>query len=208
MPMSLDHSISHCIAALKAGDLSEAGKLWERYQRRLVELASQWLVHQPKTVRDEDDVAQSVFLCICRGAAAGRLDDVRNRDELWWLLLAITRQKTIDLIRRQSSLKSGGQRVKSVSAITVDDQGPRRQLSFEELVSDVPTPEMLAILADEHRYLLGLLRDDDLRRIATSRLEGYSVDEISSDLIISKRSVERKLRLIRDAWTKELLHAG
>jgi DNA-directed RNA polymerase specialized sigma24 family protein len=206
--MSLDHSISHCIAALKAGDLNEAGKLWERYQRRLVELAGQWLAHQPKTVRDEDDVAQSVFLCICRGATAGRLDDVRNRDELWWLLLAITRQKTIDLIRRQSSLKSGGQRVKSVSAITIDDQGPRRQLSFEELVSDVPTPEMLAILADEHRYLLGLLRDDDLRRIATSRLEGYSVDEISSDLIISKRSVERKLRLIRDAWTKELLHAG
>jgi DNA-directed RNA polymerase specialized sigma24 family protein len=47
-----------------------------------------------------------------------------------------------------------------------------------------------------------------LREIALARVEGYTVQEIAERLEISKRSVERKLDLIRQAWAKEWDHGS
>ena len=76
--------------------------------------------------------------------------------------------------------------------------------SLDHLIGEQATPETLAILEEEHQRLLSLLRDDPLRRIATARIEGYTVAEIADDLAISTRSVERKLQLIRSRWGQEL----
>jgi DNA-directed RNA polymerase specialized sigma24 family protein len=75
------------------------------------------------------------------------------------------------------------------------------------LLGTAPTPETVLILEEENRRLMGLLRDDQLRRIALSRIEGYTIVEIADELTLSTRSIERKLRLIRNAWTKEFIHA-
>jgi DNA-directed RNA polymerase specialized sigma24 family protein len=60
---------------------------------------------------------------------------------------------------------------------------------------------------EENRRLMALLRNDQLRNIALLRVEGYTVVEVAKKLSITSRSVERKLQLIRGAWTTELNRA-
>ena len=51
----------------------------------------------------EEDIASSVFGSIVRGVAEGRFENISTRDELWWLLLNITKRKTVDHIRRETA---------------------------------------------------------------------------------------------------------
>lgn len=195
--MSPESSVSTWIASLKQSDADAAQRLWDRYSIQLVELARRRLDRVPRGFADEDDVAQSVFRNICCGAAAGRFGDIKNRDDLWWIILSITKRKIVDLKRRQMAKKRGGGQVLSESAIAGE-----RSFSLDNLIGDDPTPELLVTLDEQVDYLLNLLRNDGLRRIAISRVEGYSVAEIAEELEITTRSVERKLQLIRTTWAK------
>lgn len=200
--MSSGHSVSQWIAALKGREAEAAERLWERYSGKLIQIARQKLRDGPRAIADEEDIVQSVFHSVCRGAVAGRFGDIRNRDDLWWLLLAITKHKVVDHIRRESAIKRGEHRVKSEAALTSQSQD--NVFSLDSLVGDEPTPEYLVMLNEQNERLLGLLRDDRLRNVAMSRIEGYTVPEIAADLKLSIRTVERKLQLIRRAWAKDL----
>ena len=203
--MSTDHvttqSISQWIANLKDGDEEAAQELWSRYALRLVESARKRLGRFQKGIVDEEDVAQLVFASLCRGASEGRFRDVRNRDELWWMLLTITKRKATDQMRRETALKRGGGKVLSENHFQTKAAGTGMIWSFDRLVGQDPTPDHLAILSEEYTLLMSKLRDDRLRRIAALRIEGYTVAEIAENLGIARRSVERKLHLIRDRWS-------
>jgi RNA polymerase sigma factor (sigma-70 family) len=196
-------SVSLWITNLKEGNADAAQQLWERYAQRLVAIAQRRMKDAPKRVADEEDVAASVFQSLCRGAAAGRFQNLKNRDDLWWLLLAITKQKVVDHVRREMAQKRGAGRVQFESGLNgnVDESSG---FTLDRLVGDEPTPEFVVMLEEQHERLLGLLRDDRLRQIAVFRIEGFTVPEIAEDLRVSTRSIERKLQLIRDVWSKEL----
>ena len=51
--------------------------------------------------------------------------------------------------------------------------------------------------------LLAKLDDASLKTVALRRLEGHSSEEIAAQLGVSKRTVDRKLHLIRMIWTEE-----
>lgn len=201
--MSSVQSISLWLAELKEGSGEAAQQLWNRYALKLVELARKRLKNSPKRIGDEEDVAASVFHSVCRGAAAGRFENVRNRDDLWWLLLGITQQKIVDHVRREKAKKRGAGCTRTESGLR-GDQSSRCGFTLDLLISEEPSPELLLMLEEQHQRLLGLLRDDRLRQVAMSRIEGFTVPEIAADLQMSIRSVERKLQLIRAVWSKEL----
>jgi RNA polymerase sigma factor (sigma-70 family) len=195
------HSVSQWIAGLKDGDALAVQNLWTRYFERLVRLAKKKLGNSPKRVADEDDIAQNVFHSLCRGAKAGRFSDVSRRDDLWWLLLGITRQKVADYVRKETAQKRGPSQVQTEGGLNPRESQP---FMLDQLLGDEPSPEFLAILNEQNEHLLNLLRDDQLRRIAMWRIEGYTVEEIANLLAVSDRTIERKLRLIRNSWSKEL----
>jgi DNA-directed RNA polymerase specialized sigma24 family protein len=60
-------------------------------------------------------------------------------------------------------------------------------------------------LEEQYARLLDMLRNDQLRKVAILRIEGYTVAEIAQKVDIGQRAVERKLQLIRDKWRRELL---
>lgn len=198
-----DDSVTCWIAALKEKDSVAAQRLWERYAERLIELARQRLGDAPRTESDEEDVVLSVFHTVWRAAVNGRFLDLKTRDELWWLLLRVTRQKTLDKVRRDKAEKRGGGRIVPLSELqaaeTSDMPGP-----LAELISREPSPEYLAILAEEHDRLLRRLRDDRLRQVAVRRLQGLAPEEIAQQMRISVRTVHRKLRLIEEQWFEEV----
>ena len=57
--------------------------------------------------------------------------------------------------------------------------------------------------AEEYRRLLDRLGDEALRQVAIDRLEGYTNDEIASRLGCARRTVARRLDLIRKIWEAE-----
>lgn len=191
-------SITRWFNGLKTGDAESVRQLWDRYSHDLIAAARNKLGSTPRQAADEEDVAISVFTALCRGAEAGRFDDIRDRDDLWWLLLKLTHRKSVSQIRHELADKRGGGKPKlSISQGDGSDSAP---FGFRELISDEPTPQYLLILQEEHARLLGLLRNDQIRQIAVLRLEGYTVREVAEKLKIGLRAVERKLKLIRETW--------
>jgi DNA-directed RNA polymerase specialized sigma24 family protein len=199
----MDESVSEWLGRLKSGEADAAQKLWDRYAHELVDLARRRLGTTPKSVSDEEDVAQSVFSSVCRGAQAGRFADIKTRDELWWLLLTITKQKAVDLMRRELADKRGAGRVGTEAQLAADSQ-KHPTFGMDDLAGSAPTPEFLVMLDEQYQRLLGKLRNDRMRQVAISRVEGYTIEEIAGRLSISVRAVERKLQLIRAQWAQDL----
>ena len=202
--MTNTQSVSHWLAGLKTANNDDAQRLWTRYADRLVDLARRKLGNAPKRVADEEDIAQSVFNSLCRGAAAGRFAKLENRDDLWWILLAITHQKVVDYKRRETAAKRGGGRIQWDAMLATGLSSC--DVTLEHLTSNEPTPEFLAMLDEQHSRLMASLRNDQLRAITGMRIEGYTVIEIAIKLSITPRTVERKLQLIRQRWSEELSH--
>jgi DNA-directed RNA polymerase specialized sigma24 family protein len=194
-------SVTHWIGALKAGDHAAAQALWERYFDRLVRLACAKLrtARRSGSGGDEEDAALSAFDSFCAGAVRGRFPQLRDRGDLWRLLVVITVRKAQDQVQRENRLKRGGSRVVSAADLSGlgHDAGPA---GLEQVVGTEPSPEFAALVADECRRLLGGLRDDTLRQIALLRMEGYENAEIAARLGCGLRTVQRKLDLIRKTW--------
>ncbi|MFG0332507.1 MAG: ECF-type sigma factor [Maioricimonas sp. JB049] len=190
------------IRGVAGGDEEAARQLWGRYYPMLVRLAKQMLGAAPRRASDEEDVAASVLECICTGAAKGRFDDVANRDELWWLLVSITRQESVNLVRRELRIKRGGGRV--YSATDLGDNDSKRPFRIDQLIEKQPTVEFLTMLDEQQQQLLKVLRDDTLRRIAVLRIEGHTHAEIAEKIGVSTRTIIRKLNLVRSRWAREL----
>jgi len=193
-------SISEWLGRLKAGEVAVAQNLWNRYSEELLRVAKQRLGASPQGIGDEEDVALSVFGSIFRGVAEGRFENILNRDELWWLLLTITKRKSVDHIRRETAQKRHRRPDEPGT-----DPAISPQIALNELVGSSPTPDFVVAFEEQCLRLLDMLRNDQLREIAILRIEGYNVAEIAQKLAIGMRAVERKLQLIRKKWKRELL---
>jgi DNA-directed RNA polymerase specialized sigma24 family protein len=64
-----------------------------------------------------------------------------------------------------------------------------------------PTPELAAAVAETIETLLGQLEDDQLRAVATGKMEGYTNEELAVKLGCSTRTIERKLDRVRAQWS-------
>ncbi|MEL6107251.1 MAG: ECF-type sigma factor [Planctomycetota bacterium] len=193
------------IRQFNAGDSAAAAAgLWQHYFERVAAAARRKLVDAPRRMSDEEDVASSVLRCLCNGAANGRFDDLSNHDDLWRLLMTITKQKCVDQIRRDSLKKRGDGRVRGESVLsTDDDRGPH---SLDDFIGEEPTPEYLAQLDEQLALLLKTLPDQMTRELVERRLEGWSNEEIAQQLSISIHAVRRKLRLVRTLWLQQIAH--
>jgi DNA-directed RNA polymerase specialized sigma24 family protein len=199
----LPGSITHWIGDLKAGDVAAAQPLWERYFTRLVELARAKLraTRRAGVVEDEEDAALSAFNSFCAGAARGRFPLLSDRDDLWRLLVVITARKACAQVQRRMRLKRGGGHVVGESALGGDSDG--KPVGLDVIVGAEPTPEFAVMVAEEYDRLLDALQDDGLRQVALDRMEGYTNDEIAERLGCARRTVARRLDLIRKIWMTE-----
>jgi DNA-directed RNA polymerase specialized sigma24 family protein len=167
----------------------------------LINVANRRLGNAERRVADEEDIALSVFASLCLGVQEGRFDRLGDRDDLWKLLVAITSMKSVDQIRRQTAQKRGGGQVRGDSVLMRVPAGTNFAGGFDKVISTDPTPEFIVAMQEQTELLFASLRNEVLRRIATLRLEGHSNPEIAKLLGISVRSVERKLKLIRNTWS-------
>ncbi len=191
-------SITRWLESLKAGDRAAAGPLWDRFFSRMLGLARASI--QPGTpglaAADEEDAVLSAFESFCAGAENGQFDEVNGREALWRLLAMITVRKVRAQRRRELRLKrGGGGRVLRESDLA--------SLQLDSLVGPHASPELRARAADELERLLDCLDDTLLREVAIWRLEGYTCEEIATRHGCARRTVARRLDLIRKLWSEQ-----
>jgi DNA-directed RNA polymerase specialized sigma24 family protein len=198
-------SVTLWIGDLKAGDNGAAQPLWERYFGRLVRLARKRLMASKRVGADEDeeDAALSAFDSFCAGVARGRFPLLGDREDLWKLLVVITARKASAQAQRRRAVKRGGDMFR-VDGPAGSELGEGAAF-VEEIVGAEPSPEFAAMVAEEYRLLLDRLGDDALRQVALWRMEGYTADEIAERLGCARRTVARRLELIRMIWSEDRL---
>jgi len=198
-----DDSVSQWIDRLKAGDEVAAAKLWQRYFRRLINLARKKLGDSPRRAADEDDVAISAFQSFCQRAKQDRFPNLLDRDDLWHLVVCITERKACHQLRDQTCSKRGSGLVAGESAFE-DLQASRLGAGINEVAGPEPTPEFAAEMVEAVDRLFSQLDDDELRQIALYKLEGYTNEEIAGKIGRALPAIERRLRLIRKRWQREI----
>lgn len=191
----LSGEVTGWIQRVRAGDSSAVQHLWNGYFQRMVLAARQRLQGASTGVADEEDVALSAFNSFCLGARAGRFPQLLDSQSLWPLLLVITANKSVDLIRQNNRQRRGG----GLERLS----GEALAEALSGLMSREPSPEFTAELTDQLGQLLKQLDgsgDPLLRQIALFKLEGLGNDEIANRVGCVRRSVERKLQVIARLW--------
>jgi DNA-directed RNA polymerase specialized sigma24 family protein len=191
--MTDDGSITQWIGPLREGDSAASQEIWNRYYAQLVRLARKKLLDAPRTVADEEDVVICAFENFCRGVEEGRFPKLRDRHDLWQVLVMLTGRKAANQVKLQQRQKRGGAR----EAARLDDE----PATLDQLVAAAPTPEFADQVAAQCREMLDHLQNRTLQEIAIMKLEGYKNDEIAERLGVLTRTVERKLRIIRRKWS-------
>lgn len=203
---SSEGSVTRWIRQLKAGDHAAVQPLWERYFDRLVRVARERLRGTPRRAEDEEDAALKAFDSLCRGAEHGQFPQLRDRDDLWQLLLVLVARKAWNQARRELQQKRGQGKVQEASAFDLSDEAVDEEQVLEQVIGPEPSPEFALLVADEWQRLFDCLGEATLRSVAQAKLEGQSNSEIAARMDCGLRTVERKLRLIRQVWEKDIEH--
>jgi DNA-directed RNA polymerase specialized sigma24 family protein len=197
--MTSSGSVTHWIQLLQAGEDSAARAIWERYFRRLVGLARAKLGGAARRAADEEDVALSVLDSFCRRLEEGRFPNLKDRDNLWKVLVVLTARKALRLVQHERRLKRGGGKVLAEADVPA---GAEERALLDDVVGREPSPAFAAQVAEECNRMLDLLGDDTLRSIARWKMEGDTNAEIAVKRGCLPRTVERKLQRIREIWEK------
>ncbi len=191
--------VTQWIESLANGDQEAATQLWEEYFEKLARLARRKLDGLPLRDSDENDIVQSAMYSFYEGAKKHRFDALRNRDDLWKLLVTITARKVTAKRRKHFAQKRGGGKVRGES-IFIHGDDEEAEAGIGNVLGSEPTPELAADLAENCQTLLDRLDDEILRQIALLTLQGYKTEEIAGKLDCTRRTVERKLNRIREIW--------
>lgn len=195
-----DHSksVTHYLKELKKGSDSAANELVTRYWPRVIAAASSQFNSAGIRLADEEDVAISVFDCLCRQAIQGKFGDEKMNDrmELWRYLSTLIKRKVIDVARREKAVKRGSGNVVNEAVLEADENAAGLR-NFEGVTM---TPIQQAIQIEEKTRLLDSLQSDELREIVVLYLENYRLTEIGMKFGLTERTIRRKLELAKQAW--------
>lgn len=197
--MSDDGSVTRLVEELKAGNGEAAEELWNKYGVSLIRLVGKRLPARYRRVADEEDLAHSAFKSCCLRTMRGDFPGLSDREQLWRLLNAIAISKLAEHFRRMNRSKRDVRKVQGESAF--EPIGTSSAVAgLDQLAGDDPEPDVEAIAAE----LFGLLDDPQLRDVAQMKLEGFTNEEIANYVHCSVPTVERRLRLIRAKWQREV----
>lgn len=200
--MENPQSVTQWIGRLKERDDEAADRIFARYLERLTNLARRRLGDWDRRVADEEDVALVALNSAFRGIQEGRFTQLSDRDDLWQILVMLVDRKAVDFKRRSSAQKRGYGVEIGESALMLPCTTESQDLGLDGVSAQEPTPEFVAMFAEELELRLTQLEEPGLRDIAVRKMEGFSNAEIAEQLGCVERTVERKLQVIRALWTK------
>ncbi len=189
-PASLSRLIEHWPAAESAA----VQRIHHDYFRRLAALSRRVLGQLPGARTEAEDVVQSAMQSLCRYMrqkdGAGKMD----RDDIWRLLCHIVACKSRRRVQRQTRGLPNGQ-VRPISDFGDD----AAQSPLARLPEDLSADEFDRLLAETLETL-----ELPLQRIALLAIEGYTQAEIAKHIGCSKRTIIRKMEIVRQCVMQSL----
>ncbi len=201
-----DDEVTEWIQRVKSGDDDAAQLIWNRYAEQIVDVARRSFGDASRRVSDEEDVAMLALKSLLAGISTGRFSELDNREQLWRLMMVITTRKAAAVIEHNSRQKRGGGLVRGDSAVgfTLESSDPSFVVGFDKLPSEKPTPDLAALMADETHRLISSLPDATAQQVAVLKMEGHTHEEIADKLGCNVRTVERRLKQIRELWQRRI----
>jgi RNA polymerase sigma-70 factor (ECF subfamily) len=194
------------VADLQAADPrvrdEAARRIWQRFAPRLCTLARRRLNARIRVREDENDIVQSMF----RSFFAGQRDRAsapQGREELWRLLVWMTLCKVANAAHYHQRSRRDVRRECAPASMSGSAGGATgRPAEIEDLRALAPEDEVVSRI-ELARLLLRLRKD--LRQIIAWKLEGYTNAEIGRKIDRTERTVEIKMRLIREILERDPL---
>ena len=177
---------------IRVGDDAAAAELWRRCFPKLLAIARRSLHSLPHRQEDAEDAAQSAMISFWKKLRRDDESSELDRNSMWKLLVTIAVRKTRGQLRREGARKRGAGAVLNESELMTEFSGRR---TLDDVLGAVSVGDF-DVACEEWLDKL----DDDLRPVAVLRVLGHSNQEIAACLKCTERTVERKLRLIRDIW--------
>lgn len=197
--MSNDDPVTLWIGELRDYDDAAARKLWQHFVCRLYESARDNLSPTTRRVYDEEDVALSSFHSLCAGIRAGRYPDLRDRGSLWGMLLVISARKVAHRHRHDHQQRRDVRRNLS-ELVFINSTASSGPVCIDQFPAREPTPEFTAQFVETCELLFQSLDDPALQEVVTLRMEGYTDAETADRLNCSRRTVQRRLEIVRRHW--------
>ncbi len=200
-PADDHHSVTLMIEQLRSEKRTEfdqaAAAIWSRYFSDLVQLARRNLSPSLRQREDEHDLLQSMYNSFCLRQREGQYE-LPGREDLWNLLVQITRNKARNLAVRHGRHRRDHRRETKPAAGGSDDSSP---VDVTPGLAPSPHDEMVFGEALEQIKVL----DESLQKLALWKLAGYTNEEIASEKMMNcaVRTVERKLKRLRNLWEKD-----
>lgn len=183
---------------LEGGEAAAALPLWNHFCHRLMDMAERRLSPQMRRTYDQEDAALSAFHSLCR-VVSERQTDLHSRVNLWRLLITITERKISNRVRDERREKRDIRRTVTESCF----METRGEHGLDQLEGREPSPEFAIEFGDLCESLVQQLEDETLKAIAMLTLQNLDTDAVASKLELSRRTVERKLLIIRNRWLKQ-----
>ena len=181
---------SELVARWRAGDQLAAAELFRRYANRLIALARSRLSARVAGRVDPEDVVQSVYRSFFADVRDGRYDLERGGN-LWQLLVTITLHKLDHQIKHVNAKKRAMEREHSFGS----------EDSLFGIQTDVfarnPSPVEAMALSELLEQVMQEL-DPRERRMFELRLQGHNLEEIAAEIQLSRSTVRRGLKEIRE----------
>ncbi len=178
-------SVTQWIEDLRNKDPDATREIWNRFVQQLVRVANRILTNSKCCVSDGEDVVACAFHDFFR-RNPDDFGKLVNRNDLWQILVVITERRAIDAIRNETAARRGG------PFASVD--------SLNYLPGRENAPDIELMLIEEFEKRLELLNSDLLREIAINRMNGMKNHEIAELVDVPLRSVERKVKDIKETW--------
>lgn len=190
----LDLSVTRWLGQLRDGDEAAAGALWEFLSERLLRLARRQMQQNAEASYDEEDLALSAFTALWDQFRQGSYKTIEDRGELWQLIAVILLNKARNRRRDQNRICRGGQMTRCELSSAI----------LAEFGTSDSNPATTAMMQDECQRMLTTLGKRDVQLVALLRVEGYTNEQIAQQLGCTRRSVQRRINLIRELWSEEL----
>jgi len=181
-----EESLSEQLDRFSEGDQAAGFEVYERYQKRLVELANRKMGPQLRAKVQPESIAATVFRSVIMGLADGKYKLPKN-GSLWSLMAFLTNRKILKRVDHLKTIKRGGK-----AKVHNDAECP-----LDELVMENPTPAEIAAFADQLQMIRSRLKPESFA-ILELLMDGYRIRDIAEIQEVSSWTIRRRIKGIKD----------
>jgi RNA polymerase sigma factor (sigma-70 family) len=178
------------------GQPEALGPVLARHESRMIQTAAHliWRLGRIDPAYGPEDAVADAWTKVCEILKNSQVQTIRGSFEFWRRFYTILRREIHAEHKRSTATKRAERQHRQV--------GDPGEPPLDSLWAHLPPQEALVMAQLEIEDLIAYLEDPQLQEILKLRLREYTVDEIADFLDVSSRTIERRLKEIREVFLR------